>query len=299
MAEIHRFSSRRQRLDHAFLANRLKGATSYKRIAGYFRSSIFDLVGEEIADIPHVQMVCNSELDAADVGVGKMLSLAASAMISALLDDGPVLILCPATLTLQWQVELKDKLGIPSAVWLSHKKVWVDEHGHTIKTRGPEDITRCPFRIAVVSTGLIFHDSDERRCLLERKFGTVVIFRGDAFVSVDRDDIKKAVKQRDIRLVVAADAACEGLNLQTLGTLINVDLPWNPSRLEQRLGRITGEGPLARSPRWDRDGHRKSHPRLTVHLAETSSRFYPVEKFHVERILNRAIAPPYSTQVGR
>jgi superfamily II DNA/RNA helicase len=34
------------------------------------------------------------------------------------------------------------------------------------------------------------------------------------------------------------DAACEGLNLQTLGTLINVDLPWNPSRLEQRLGRI-------------------------------------------------------------
>ena len=50
--------------------------------------------------------------------------------------------------------------------------------------------------------------------------------------------IKSAVKKRDIRLVVATDAACEGLNLQTLGTLINVDLPWNPSRLEQRLGRI-------------------------------------------------------------
>ena len=39
-------------------------------------------------------------------------------------------------------------------------------------------------------------------------------------------------------LVVATDAACEGLNLQTLGTLINVDLPWNPSRLQQRIGRI-------------------------------------------------------------
>ena len=35
------------------------------------------------------------------------------------LDDGPVLILCPSTLTLQWQVELQDKLGIPSAVWSS------------------------------------------------------------------------------------------------------------------------------------------------------------------------------------
>src|SRR5439155_1868019 len=110
-----------------------------------------------------------------EVGVGKTLSLAASAMMAALLDDGPVLILCPSTLTLQWQVELKDKLGIPSAVWLSDKKVWVDDHGHIIKTRGPEDITRCPFRIALVSTGLIFHDSDEARFLLERKFGYVVL----------------------------------------------------------------------------------------------------------------------------
>ncbi len=304
MSDINRFSSRRQRLDQAFLSARLKDAQSYKRIAGYFRSSIFELVGEEIAAIPKVQIVCNSELDAADVvvseharetalkerwneapseveallhrdryrrlhdlltsgrveirvvpkdrvfvhgkagvieaadgskscflgsinetksafthkyeilwedpsaegvewveeefdalwkdsyplpdaiieeikrvadrveirfeeikpseppaaalaespiyrggeqlqpwqrsfvtmflqhretygkarllladevGVGKTLSLAASAMISALLDDGPVLILCPSTLTLQWQVELADKLGIPSA----------------------------------------------------------------------------------------------------------------------------------------------------------------------------------------
>lgn len=56
--------------------------------------------------------------------------------------------------------------------------------------------------------------------------------------SVEREQIKKAVKERTIRLVVATDAACEGLNLQTLGTLINIDLPWNPSRLEQRIGRI-------------------------------------------------------------
>ena len=38
--------------------------------------------------------------------------------------------------------------------------------------------------------------------------------------------------------MIATDAACEGLNLQTLGTLINVDLPWNPTKLEQRIGRI-------------------------------------------------------------
>ena len=110
-----------------------------------------------------------------EVGLGKTLSLGASALISVLLDDGPVLILCPSTLTQQWQVELTDKLGIPSAVWSSVKKVWVDPKGHVIKTRGPEDIARCPFRIAIVSTGLIVHESDECQHLLERKYGTVVL----------------------------------------------------------------------------------------------------------------------------
>ncbi len=71
MSEIRRFSSRLQRLDHAFLNEKLRGARSYRRIAGYFRSSIFELVGEEIAGIEKVQIVCNSELDAADVVVSK------------------------------------------------------------------------------------------------------------------------------------------------------------------------------------------------------------------------------------
>ncbi|MEI6786497.1 MAG: SNF2-related protein, partial [Verrucomicrobiota bacterium] len=110
-----------------------------------------------------------------EVGLGKTLSLAASAMISALLDDGPVLILCPSTLTFQWQVELQDRLGIPSAVWSSGEKVWTDPHGHTIRTRGAEDITRCPFRIAIVSTGLIVHESIEAGLLLGHTFGTVIL----------------------------------------------------------------------------------------------------------------------------
>ena len=364
MDALRRFSSRRQRLDQAFLNEKLARARAYRRIAGYFRSSIFELVGEEIARIPKVQVVCNSELDAADVavarharetalkerwneaapeveallhrdhyrrlhellrsgrveirvvpkdrvfihgkagvieladgtktcflgsinesksafaqnyeilwedpspegvawveeefaalwadayplpdaiieeieriakrvevrfgdvapaelpaaalaeapiyrggeqlqpwqrsfvttflehretygkvrllladevGVGKTLSLAASALVAALLGDGPVLILCPATLTLQWQVELADKLGIPSMVWSSTKKVWLDHRGHEIRTRGAEDVARCPAQIAIVSTGLIFHDSAERGYLLERRYGTVIL----------------------------------------------------------------------------------------------------------------------------
>lgn len=61
--------------------------------------------------------------------------------------------------------------------------------------------------------------------------------RGDS-VGCERETLKKMVAEHEIRVMVATDAACEGLNLQTLGTLINIDLPWNPTRLEQRIGRI-------------------------------------------------------------
>lgn len=110
-----------------------------------------------------------------EVGVGKTLSLAGSALVACLLGDGPALILCPATLCQQWQVELFDKLGIPSAVWLSTKKSWMDHTGHLIRTRGPEDVARCPYQIGIVSTGLIFQMTPERQALLSRRFGTLIL----------------------------------------------------------------------------------------------------------------------------
>ena len=76
---------------------------------------------------------------------------------------------------MQWQVELADKLGIPSAAWSSMKKVWIDHRGHEVRVRGPEDIARCPAQIAIVSTGLVIHDSEERAHLLKRKYGTVIL----------------------------------------------------------------------------------------------------------------------------
>lgn len=367
---IHRFSSRTERLDTDFLANSLKGATKYFRIAGYFRSSIFELVGEEIALIPEVKIICNSELDMADfqiatsrntaikerwnevdvaaeallkkdryqildkllhagnveirvvpkerlflhgkagsihypngsrkafigsvnetksafahnyelvwqdddnegadwvedefwalwkegvplpetilaeitrvanrrevtidvlkpadvpgaalaeapiyrggeqlqpwqrsfvtlflehreiygkarllladeVGVGKTLSMATSALVSALLNDGPVLILAPSTLTFQWQIEMMDRLGIPTAVWSSQKKVWLGVKGQILSPRGDSSsIKKCPYRIAIVSTGLVMHQREdgvfirEAGLLLKNKFGTVIL----------------------------------------------------------------------------------------------------------------------------
>jgi len=367
---IRRFSSRTEKLDTEFLAKILKGASKYFRIAGYFRSSIFELVGEEIALIPEVKIVCNSELDLADfqvatgrntalkkrwnevdveaeallkkeryhaldnllqsgnmeirvvpkerlflhgkagsihypdgsrksfvgsvnesksafahnyelvwqdddeesadwvekefwalwndgvplpeailaeinrvanrrevtievlrpdevpaaamaeapiyrggeqlqpwqrsfvtmflehreiygkarllladeVGVGKTLSMAASALVSALLEDGPVLILTPSTLMIQWQIEMMDKLGIPTAVWSSQKKVWLGVEGQILSPRGDaSSIKKCPYKIAVISTGLIMHQRKkndffkEAGMLLKNRFGTVIL----------------------------------------------------------------------------------------------------------------------------
>ncbi len=53
-----------------------------------------------------------------------------------------------------------------------------------------------------------------------------------------KEEIKRMVRQHELKILVGTDAASEGLNLQTLGSLINLDLPWNPTRLEQRKGRI-------------------------------------------------------------
>jgi superfamily II DNA or RNA helicase len=59
---------------------------------------------------------------------------------------------------------------------------------------------------------------------------------------VHRDDRRKAQalfrSDPEIRVLVATDAAGEGINLQNANLMVNYDLPWNPNRLEQRFGRI-------------------------------------------------------------
>lgn len=111
-----------------------------------------------------------------EVGVGKTLSLAGAALVSSLLGDGPVVILCPATLTSQWQLELKDKLNIPSAVWLSGQKAWqIDPDELPLPSVGAAGILECPRQIAIVSTGLIFHMTEERRHLLSARYGLIIL----------------------------------------------------------------------------------------------------------------------------
>jgi hypothetical protein len=58
---------------------------------------------------------------------------------------------------------------------------------------------------------------------------------------VDKAEVKARCKRshaRAIDILLGTDAASEGLNLQEFSALVNYDLPWNPMRVEQRIGRI-------------------------------------------------------------
>ncbi|HMM44634.1 MAG TPA: phospholipase D-like domain-containing protein [Candidatus Macondimonas sp.] len=116
-----------------------------------------------------------------EVGLGKTLSLATAALTLCLLSDRengprrPVVIFAPATLTEQWQTEMLDKLGIPTARWDTVRKVWLDADERAISPAGREQIARCPLRIGIVSTGLMMRDSLEKQHLLGLRFGVVIL----------------------------------------------------------------------------------------------------------------------------
>lgn len=60
-----------------------------------------------------------------------------------------------------------------------------------------------------------------------------------------KGDVTQALARNEIRIVFCSDAASEGLNLQSARIIINLDVPWNPARLEQRIGRIARLGQQA------------------------------------------------------
>ncbi|MGH7068738.1 MAG: helicase-related protein [Acetobacteraceae bacterium] len=75
------------------------------------------------------------------------------------------------------------------------------------------------------------------RDLLGRSDAVVTIHGG-----VRREERRRVTElftqDKDVRVLVATDAAGEGLNLQRAHLMVNYDLPWNPNRIEQRFGRI-------------------------------------------------------------
>ncbi len=64
-------------------------------------------------------------------------------------------------------------------------------------------------------------------------------FDKEAVVSAFRED-------RNCRVLVCTDVAAEGVDLQFCRLVVNYDLPWNPMRIEQRIGRIDRIGQMSK-----------------------------------------------------
>jgi superfamily II DNA or RNA helicase len=100
---------------------------------------------------------------------------------------------------------------------------------------------------------LIFTEYDDTKRYLQQQLTAAIdstdraseriaLYFGDT-QKANREEIKRAFtadpKKNPVRILIATDAAREGLNLQThCWNLFHLDVPWNPSRLEQRNGRI-------------------------------------------------------------
>lgn len=88
---------------------------------------------------------------------------------------------------------------------------------------------------ALVFTEFVPTQEMLRRFLTERGF-SVVCLNG----SMDMEERKRVQEAfaKDVRILISTDAGGEGLNLQFCHVVINYDIPWNPMRLEQRIGRV-------------------------------------------------------------
>jgi superfamily II DNA or RNA helicase len=115
---------------------------------------------------------------------------------------------------------------------------------------GPKEAPAAPIRIAPPVPSprqklVIFTEHRDTLSYLEARV-TTLLGRKDAVVTIHggmgREERMKAQESfkhdPEVQVLIATDAAGEGINLQRAHLMVNYDLPWNPNRIEQRFGRI-------------------------------------------------------------
>jgi hypothetical protein len=116
------------------------------------------------------------------------------------------------------------------------------------------------------------------------------LFEKGEILSVNRELLKEKVTQGRLKLLIGTDAASTGLNLQKLGCLINLDLPWNPTILEQRKGRVQ-RGTLAKripfyNMRYDKGAELKLFKTLSGRIQEITAIFGTIPDFIIDQWVN-------------
>jgi len=142
--------------------------------------------------------------------------------------------------------ELKKDLQHDHAVLMEVKKLW-------------QNINRDPKLLKFVNELLknavlqknhliIFTESKETANYLFKNIneeypGKVLLFTGDSGESIrdnvlENFDARARHKKEDYRILVSTEVLSEGVNLHRANVVINYDIPWNPTRMMQRVGRI-------------------------------------------------------------
>jgi len=127
--------------------------------------------------------------------------------------------------------EIFTSTGLPSSI------------GERAAPRGSGDIA--PPKSSPKQKLVLFTEHRDTLNYLERQIGSL-LGRPQAVVLIHggmgREERRKAqesfLHDPEVQVLLATDAAGEGINLQRAHLMVNYDLPWNPNRLEQRFGRI-------------------------------------------------------------
>lgn len=128
-----------------------------------------------------------------------------------------------------------------------------DNPQETFDAGAPEPPKASPYQKIV-----IFTEHRDTLNYLEQRISTL-LGKKEAVVCIHggmgREERMKAQESfkhdPDVRVLLATDAAGEGINLQRAHLMVNYDLPWNPNRIEQRFGRIHRIGQTEECHLWN------------------------------------------------
>jgi len=147
------------------------------------------------------------------VGLGKTVQLAVSAMLMTLQGDKPTLVIVPKTLILQWQDELWNLLGMPSAIWDGRQ--WVDEQEIAHPGIGAESIRCCPRRIGIISQGLITSGSEICEHLLHMRFECVIVDEAHRIRRKNKPDDQPPAPNKLMRFLLELSPRTKSMLLAT------------------------------------------------------------------------------------
>lgn len=125
--------------------------------------------------------------------------------------------------------------------------------------------------------------------------------------NLTREETKRRFRRGDAQVLVCTDAAAEGLNFQFCGALVNFDAPWNPMKIEQRIGRLDRLGArferitivnLMYEDTVETDVYRALRTRIGLFTAVVG-RLQPILSSMPQQIAAAALASPDNRQQAR